>query len=205
MRAALRDAGGGNDGHLRGLLQLFYGHRAAVAHRGAHFVEAPFHIVFEAARIGDVTVHSFLEGQPRLSAEVVTLPVARAVAALAPIFLDVIAVDVELVGRALVETGEISAQHQEIRAHRKRKCHMIVVHDAAVRADGDVNARLFVILVSGFRDLDERARLPAAYAFLFARYANRTAAYAHFDEIRSAFGKEKEAVAVHDVASADFD
>ena len=32
VRAAFRNAGGGNDGHLRGLLQLLDGDRAAVAH-----------------------------------------------------------------------------------------------------------------------------------------------------------------------------
>ena len=164
-----------------------------------------FHIVFEAARVGDVAVHALLEGETGLAAEVVALPVARAVAALPPILLDIVAVDVELGGGALVEAGEISAQHEEVRAHGECEGHVIVVHDAAVRADGDVDARLLVILVPGFRHLDERARLSAADALLFAGDADGAAADAHLDEIRAALGEEEETVTVHDVARAHLD
>ena len=205
VRAALRDAGGGDDGHLRGLLELLYGDGSAVAHGGTHLIKALFHVVFEAAGVGDVAVHTLLEGEPGLAAEVVTLPIAGAVAALPPILFDVVAVDVEFVRGALVEAGEISAQHEEVRTHGKREGHVIVVHYAAVRADGDVDARLFVVLVPCLCDLDERARLPSAYALLLAGDADGTAADAHLDKVRSALGEEEESVTIDDVARAHFD
>ena len=82
---------------------------------------------------------------------------------------------------------------------------MVVVDDAAVRADRDIDAGLFKVLVPRLADLDQRGRLAAADALLFAGDADRAAADADLDEVSAAFGEEEEAVPVDDVAGADLD
>ena len=157
----------------------------------------------QGAGIHHVRVHALLEAQLAGAAQVIALPVARAVGALAPILLHVNAVDHHLVGGAFIKASEIAAHHQEIRPHRKRQRHVIVMHDAAVGADGDVDPCLPEILVPGLRHLDQRGRLPAANALGLARDADRAAADAHLDEIRPRLRQEEEAVPVDHVARAD--
>ena len=155
--------------------------------------------------VGDVGIDALLEAELALTAEVIALPVARAVRALAPVFLDVAAVYDELCGGAFVEAGKISAHHEEVCAHCKRESHVIIVDKAAVRAYGDVYAGLLKILVSRCRDLDECRRLAAADALGLARYADRAAADADLNEVSARLGEEEEAVSVDYVARADLD
>ena len=142
--------------------------RAAVAHRRFDLGQRKVDIVMQGACIRHVGIYAFLELHARVAAKVVALPVARAVGAFAPVFLDVIAVDIQLVGRRFVEAREISAQHDEIRAHRQRQCHMVVVDDTAVGADRHIDARLFVVFIPRRSDLDDRGRLSAADTFLLS-------------------------------------
>ena len=65
---------------------------------------------------------------------------------------------------------------------------MVIVNDSAVRADGNVNARFFEILVAFGTDFYKCGRLSSANAFRFASDTDRAAAYADFDEIRAALG-----------------
>ena len=46
-------------------------------------------------------------------------------------------VDVDLVRGRLIETGEVAAEHEEVRTHRERERAVVVMNDAAVRADRD--------------------------------------------------------------------
>ena len=117
--AALDDAGGGDERELRVLLQVRDRRHAAVAHGRLDLVKASCDVILQGARVGDVGIHALFKRKARLAAEVVTLPVARAVRAFAPVFLDVHAVDKQLVRRRFVEASEVAAQHQEVRAPRR--------------------------------------------------------------------------------------
>ena len=81
----------------------------------------------------------------------------------------------------------------------------MVVHDAAVGADGHVDAGLAEVLVACAADVDDGRRLTAADTLGLARDADRAAADADLHEVRAAVGEEAEAVRVDDVASADLD
>ena len=205
MIAALDDAGGGDERELRVLLQVRDRRHAAVAHGRLDLVKASCDVILQGARVGDVGIHALFKRKARLAAEVVTLPVARAVRAFAPVFLDVHAVDEQLVRRRFVEASEVAAQHQEVRAHGERKRHVIVVHDAAVGADGDIHAGLAEVFVARGAHLNERGGLAAADTLRFARDADGASADADFDKVRAALGEKAEAVAVDDVARADLD
>ena len=73
MRAALHNAGGGNEGELSFFLQLGDGERAAVAHSGFYLVEGEGDVVLQTSRVGDVGVHTLFERQLARAAEVVAL------------------------------------------------------------------------------------------------------------------------------------
>ena len=79
------------------------------------------------------------------------------------------------------------------------------MHDAAVGADGHVDAGLAEVLVACAADVDDGRRLTAADALGLARDADRAAADADLHEVRAAVGEEAEAVRVDDVARADLD
>ena len=78
----------------------------------------------------------------------------------------------------------------------------MVVHDAAVGADGNVDARLFEVLVARLRHFDDGRGLAAADALLLTRDADGAAADADLDEVRAGVGQEAEALGVHHVARA---
>ena len=77
---------------------------------------------------------------------------------------------------------------------------MVIVDDAAVGADGDVNAGLLEVLVPRLGHLDDRGGLPPADALLLPRDADGAAADADFYKVRPGPGQEEEAVPVHHVA-----
>ena len=103
----------------------------------------------------------------------------------------------------LVKAGEVAAEHQKVRAHGEGERHVIVVDDAAVGADGNIDARFAEIFVARGGDLDESGRLTAADALGLARDADGTAADADLDKVCAALGEEAEAVAVDHIARAD--
>src|SRR5699024_4477031 len=76
---------------------------------------------------------------------------------------------------------------------------------AAVRADRDIDAGLFIVFIAGFGNLNDSGGLAAADALGFAGDADRTAADADLDKVGPGFGKEEEPVAIHDIARADLD
>ena len=115
--AALDDAGGGDERELRVLLKIGDRGHAAVAHGGFDLIKATRDIILQRACVGDIGIHALLKGKTRLAADVVALPVARAVRALAPVFLDIHAVDKELIRGRFVKAGEVAAEHQKVRAH----------------------------------------------------------------------------------------
>ena len=84
MVAALHDTGCGNHRQLGLFLQGRNGNHAAVAHGRFHLVQALLHVLMQAAGVGDIGVHAFLELQAGLAAHIVTLPVPGAVGAFAP-------------------------------------------------------------------------------------------------------------------------
>ena len=86
---------------------------------------------------------------------------------LPPIFLHIITVNNHFVGGAFIKTGEIAAQHTEITTHSKSQGDMIIMDDAAVGADGNINAGFFEIFVSGFGNVDNSGGLSAANALGF--------------------------------------
>ena len=100
---------------------------------------------------------------------VIALPVARACAAFAPVFLHITTVDEDLARRALVTAGKIAAQHAEVRAHGKGKRDVIIQNNAAVRADRYIKSRFLKIGVACGGNVAHGGRLSAADAFCFAR------------------------------------
>ena len=200
MRAALDNGRGADQRELRLVLELGDGERTAVAHGALQLQQRDGHVVLKAARIGNVGVHAFLEGQRLLAAQVVTAPVARTRAALAPILLHVRAVDHNLRRGAFLETCEVAAQHDEVGAHGKRQRDMVVVYDAAVGADRHVNAGLLEILIARLSHLDDRRSLAAADTLGLTGNADGAAADAHLDEVSARIGQEAEALAVNHVA-----
>ena len=205
MVSAFNDRRGGNEGHLCITAKVGKVCNSAVAHGGFHLVKAFLHVVVERAGVNDVGIHALFKGKLRLSAEVVSLPVAGAVRAFAPIFFDIGAVYVELTRRAFVKARKVASEHEEVSAHRKRKRHVIVVDDAAVRADRDIHAGLLEVLVARRRDLDDGACLSASYSLLLTGNTDRASADTDLDKVRTRFGEEEEAVAVNDVSGTDLD
>ena len=204
MCAALHDGDGGHKRQLGLVAQLGDGVRAAVAHGRAYFQQCGGHAVRQRSGVGDIGVHALLKGELVLrAAEVIALPVAGAGAALTPIFLHIAAADENLGGGGFVEAGEVAAKHTEIRAHREGEGDVVVLHNAAVGADGDIYARLGIILVTRPRHVDHGGGLSTANALCLAGDADGAAANADLDEIRSGLGQEAEALAIDDIARTD--
>ena len=107
--------------------------------------------------------------------------------------------------RGLVEPGEVPAEHQEVGAHGEGEGHMVVMDDAAVGADGNIDAGLFIVLVAGRAHIDESSGLATADALGLTGDADGAAADADFDEIRAAVREETEAFFIDNVAGAAFD
>ena len=203
MRAALDDAGRGNERELCLLLEFRDRQCAAVAHGGLDLRKRQRYVVAKTARVRDVGIDALLERQLLVAAEVVPLPVARTRGALAPVFLVISAVEIHLAGRAFVESRKVPAEHDKIRAHRKRQRHVVVIDDAAVGADRNVHARLLKVRVARLAHVDQRRRLTAADALRFTRDADGPAADADLDKVRALLRKEAETVRVDHVARAD--
>src|SRR5699024_81635 len=108
----------------------------------------------------------------------------------------------DLVGGALVEAGEVTAQHDEVGAHGQGQGDVVVVDDAAVGADGQIDAGLLEVLVPGAGYVDDGSGLAAADALGLAGDADGTAADADLDEVGPGLGQEAEALGVHHVAGA---
>ena len=79
---------------------------------------------------------------------------------------------------------------------------MVVVDNAAVGADGDVDARLPEVLVPGGRHLDQGRGLATPDALGLPGDADGAAADAHLHKVRAGPGQEEEPVPVHHVARA---
>ena len=77
---------------------------------------------------------------------------------------------------------------------------MVVVDNAAIGADGDVDARFLKVFITLSAHVDECSRLSAPNAFRLTRDADRTAADADFDEVRPRIRKEAEPLAVDNIA-----
>ena len=82
---------------------------------------------------------------------------------------------------------------------------MVVVDNAAVRADGDVDARFLEILVALGTHIDQCGRLSASDALRLARDADGAAANADLDEVCTRIREEAEALTIDDVTRADLD
>ena len=201
--AALHHGGGGDQGEASLFPKFGDSGGAAVAHGGPDLVEGGLHVVVEGTGVGNVGVHALLEGQLLVAAVVVPLPVPGPGAALAPVFLHVAAVDEHLVGGALVEPGEVPAQHAEVRAHGEGQRHVVILDDAAVGAHGHVDAGLLQILVPGGRHVLYSGGLAPADALGLPGDADAAAADAHLHEVGACLRQEAETVPVHYVARAD--
>ena len=79
---------------------------------------------------------------------------------------------------------------------------MVVVDDAAVRADRHIDAGLLVVLVTGLGDLDDGSSLTTANALGLAGDADRAAADADLHEVSARLCEEAEALGIHDITGA---
>ena len=205
MGAAFDDGGGADQGQACLFLELGDREGTAVAHRGLDLVKRAAHAVLEGAGVRDVGVDALDEAELRGTAQVVALPVAGTRRTLAPVLLHVLAVHVDALGRALVEASEVAAQHHKVGAHGKGERHVVVVDDAAVGANGHVDAGLLVVLVTSAADVDQRGGLATADALGLAGNADGTAADTDLDEVGTAVCQEAEALGVDDVTGTDLD
>ena len=82
---------------------------------------------------------------------------------------------------------------------------MVIVDDAAVGADGHVDAGFLIVLIAGLCHLDDSGSLTTANALGLAGDADRTAANADLHEVCTSLGQEAEALGIHNVACAHLD
>ena len=82
---------------------------------------------------------------------------------------------------------------------------MVIVNDATVGADRDVNARLFEIFISLCTHFHQSSCLSTSDALGLAGDADAAAADADLDEVRAAVCQETESVCIDHVACADLD
>src|SRR5262245_55335399 len=80
---------------------------------------------------------------------------------------------------------------------------MIVLADAAVRADGNVYSGRAEIFVTSLGDLHDRSRLSAADPFLLPRDADRAAPNANFDEVGACVSEIEKSIPVYHVSGTD--
>ena len=205
MGAAFDDGGRADQGQACLFLELGDREGAAVAHRGLDLVERAAHTVLEGAGVGNVGVDALDKAELRGAAQVVTLPVACTRRTLAPVLLHVLAVDVDALGRALIEAGEVATKHHKVGTHSKGERHVVVVDDTAVGAHGHVNTGLLVVLVTGAADVDQRGGLATTDTLGLASDADGTAADTDLDEVGTAVGQEAEALGVDNVTGTDLD
>ena len=203
MCAAFNQAGCGNQSQLSLLLQLADVQSTAVAHGGTNLCQSQVYVVLQAACIRNVGVNAFFEGQLSCAAHIIALPVAGTAGAFTPVFLHVGAVDVNLVGRAFVETSEVTAQHHEVCAHSQSQSHVVVVNDTAVGAYRNVYAGFFEVFVTSLANLDQSSCLTTANALLLTSDADGAAADTNFNKVSTCISQEAEAFSVNNVASAN--
>ena len=203
MGAAFDDGGGADQRQARLFLELGDREGAAVAHRGLDLVERAAHAVLEGTGIRDVGVDTLDEAELRSTAQVVTLPVAGTRRTLAPVLLHVLTVHIDALGRALVEAGEVTAQHHKVGTHGKGKRHVVVVDDTAVGAHGHVDTGLLVVLVASAADVDQRGGLATADTLGLTGDADGTAADTDLDEVGTAVRQEAEALGVDNITGTD--
>ena len=82
---------------------------------------------------------------------------------------------------------------------------MVVVDNAAVRAHGNVDTGLLVVLVTGTADVDQRGGLTTADALGLAGNADGATADTDLDEVGTAVGQKAEALGVDDITGTDLD
>ena len=81
---------------------------------------------------------------------------------------------------------------------------MVVMDNAAVRADGHVDAGLLKVFIPSSGDFNEGGSLSPSDALGLPGDADGAAADAHLDKVSSGFGQEQEALPVHHITGADF-
>jgi len=82
---------------------------------------------------------------------------------------------------------------------------VVIVDDAAIGADGHIDAGLFIILIAGLGDLDDSGSLAAANALGLAGDADGAAADADLHEVGTCLCQEAEAFCIDHIACADLD
>ncbi len=115
---------------------------------------------------------------------------------------DVVAVDVELVGRRLIEAGKISSQHYKVGSHGQRQCKMVIVYYASIRTDRHIYACLFKIFISCGGDFYDSRSLTSSYALLLSCYADGSSADSYLDKVGSRFGQISETLSVDYVSGS---
>lgn len=203
MCAAFNQAGCGNQSQLSLLLQLADVQSTAVAHGGTNLSQSQVYVILQAACVRNVGVNAFFKGQLSCAAHVITLPITCTAGTFAPVFLHVGTVNINLVGRAFVETSEVTAQHHEVSAHSQSQSHVVVINDTTVGAYRNVYAGFFEVFVTSLANVNQGSCLATADTFLFTGNADRTAADTNFNEVSASLSQEAEAFSVYYVACAN--
>ena len=79
---------------------------------------------------------------------------------------------------------------------------MIVVYNAAIRANRDINAGFLEVFITRCCNFNDRGSLSTTNALLLTGDTNRAAADTDFDKVCTCFGEEAEPFTVNDIACA---
>ena len=183
MATAFHNGGGRNDRQAGFLLQFRDGQRTTVAHGGTHLVQRGLHAIGQRAGIRNVRINALLKAQLLGTAKVIALPVAGTVGTFAPVFLHIVAANAQLVRGGFIKAGKVTAQHNKVSAHCQCQGDVVVMHNAAIGADGDIDAGLLIVFIAGFGNLDNGSCLAAANALGLAGDADGAAANADLDKV----------------------
>ena len=186
------------------LLEFLDGGRTAGAHCCLYLCKGCLEVALELTGIGNIRINALFESHlAALSAVVVSLPVTCSVGTFAPVLLNVCAVNEELSRGRLVESCEISAEHQEVSTHSKSKSHVVVVYDTAVGAKRNVDTCLLEVLVTSLCYSKYGGSLTATDTLLLSCDTDGTASDTDLDEVCAAVNEELEALSVYYVTCTD--
>src|SRR5699024_4852995 len=82
---------------------------------------------------------------------------------------------------------------------------MVIMHDAAIRTDRNINTGLFIIFITCPGHFDRRSRLSTADTLLLTGDADGAAADTDLDEVCTGFCQEAESFRIDDVSGTDLD
>ena len=206
MRTTLNDGSRRHQGDLCFLAKFVDIQSTAVAHRGLYLQKRAFNSLFKRSGIRNIGINALNKRETTLvAAKIVALPITCASRTFTPIFFHIGAVNVHAVRRTLIKTCKIATQHHEIGTHRKGKSHVVVIHNTAVGANGNIDACFLKVRITCTGYVNNRGSLAATDALLLSRNADGASADADLDKVSACICKEPESFCIDNVSCSYFD